>query len=54
MNGYIESTNVEINEGVNNLSVTLPSGFTPEEGEHYNVILGLSDGNSLNAYAYYG
>jgi len=54
VNGYIESTNVEINEGVNNLSVTLPSGFTPEEGEHYNVILGLSDGNSLNAYAYYG
>jgi hypothetical protein len=53
VNSYAESANVEINEGVNNLSVTLPSGFTPEEGEHYNVVLGLSDGYSLNAYAYY-
>lgn len=32
INGYTESTNVQINEGVNNLSVALPSGFTLEEG----------------------
>ncbi|BBG25592.1 hypothetical protein [Sulfuracidifex tepidarius] len=54
VNGYMESINVKINQGENNLDIPLPSGFNPQQGQHYNVILGLSDGTNLNAYAYYG
>ncbi|BBG22832.1 hypothetical protein IC006_0116 [Sulfuracidifex tepidarius] len=53
VNGNMESISVKINQGQNNLDIPLPSSFNPQQGQHYNVILGLSDGTNLNAYAYY-
>ncbi len=53
VDGKIENVSYTLQDGVSKLTLPLPSQFSPIPGDHYQVILGLSDGITLNANSYY-
>jgi hypothetical protein len=51
--GYCEAENVCLKPGLNNVSLTLPSGFSPIKCEVYSFTLVLSNGKSVFVNAKY-